>query len=50
MRLPTQAKPVMRNASTAKIEARFGQSAYPCSECKNKPKGEVRDLCYAHCY
>lgn len=48
MRVPMQAKPVMRNVNTAKIEAGIGQSDN-CQDNCIKLRGAARDLCSKMC-
>lgn len=47
MKLPKQAKPVMRNVSTAKIDAGVGQSGM-CQICNLLPE-PAKSICLAGC-
>lgn len=48
MKLPKQAKPVMRNVSTAKIEGGVGQSS-ACHDSCNTKTGFQKSLCLEMC-
>ncbi len=49
MRIPMQARPVMRNVSTAKIEAGIGQSGLCEMGCNLIPNATAKSLCLAAC-
>ena len=49
MRTPMQAKPIMRNVSTAKIEAGIGQSGLCEMGCNLIPNATAKSLCLAAC-
>jgi len=49
MKLPKQAKPVMRTMSTAKIEAGVGRSGLCETGCNLIPNATGRAICLAAC-
>jgi len=49
MKLPKQAKPVMRNVSTAKIEVGIGQSGLCEIGCNLIPNAAGKAVCLAAC-
>lgn len=49
MKLPKQAKPVIRTMSTARIEARVGQSGLREMSCNLIPNVRGKILCLAAC-
>ncbi|MPN44931.1 hypothetical protein SDC9_192498 [bioreactor metagenome] len=49
MELPEQAKPVVRNVSTARIDAGIGQSGLCELGCNLIPNATGKSLCLAAC-
>lgn len=49
MRVPKQSKPVMRNASMAKIESGICQSGLCETGCNLIPNATARNVCLAAC-